>query len=108
MKTIRGAREEDVLRLDVSMYDAGSVRRIERRAHLAQQIRYLTRRSPAMSRNLLRQCAARQVFHHDERRAIVQLTEVEHVDDAGMPDSGHRACFVRELGARGRVERRIA
>ncbi len=35
-------------------------------------------------------------LHDDERAAIRVMAEVEDLDDAGVGDPGHRACFVEE------------
>src|SRR5688572_28127380 len=100
MKPVRVAREEHVLRLDVAMHDTCPMRGLQRGTNLAQQVSHLARRTTTMARDFFGQRAAGEVLHHDERRPIVELTEVEDVDHARMAYPRHSACFMRELRAR--------
>ena len=77
MEPVGGAGQEHVLRLDVAVDDTRAMRRRQCGAHLAQQVRHLSRRTATVTGDFLGERAAGEVFHHDEGRPVVEFTEIE-------------------------------
>ncbi len=114
--------DEDVLRLEVAVHDAGGVRLIERRQRLAEQVHQARRRQRRLVADDLRQVAPAQQLHHQEQRARVRLAEVEHLDRVRMAQPRRRPRLrlkspegldvgrhlgVQELDRHGSVEREV-
>ena len=90
--------DEDVLRLDVAMNDAGFVHRRHAFEDGHEQSRGLGRRElPAAC--IGAQALSLEVLHDEERSSGV-LAEVEHTDDSRMIDRTERLCFETEPLAR--------
>ena len=81
-----GAAEEDVVGLEVAVDDAGAVRGLERRAHLAGDGQRLVERDPALG-EASGQGLPHQVLQHDVRLPGGKGVEVQHLDDVGMPEA---------------------
>ncbi len=77
--------EENIVGLEIAMDDAASVRRAERFANAPSDVRGARdRRSLALQE--IRKALPLEPFHHDVRRAVAELAEVEDVDDVLVLD----------------------
>ncbi len=75
---------EDVIELEIAMYDPGGMRGAQRIADLEQHVDRLARRDRPLGSRTER--LAVQPLHHDVRPAIRQRADVENIDDAGVLD----------------------
>src|SRR5262249_4706344 len=88
--------EEDVRRLDVAMHDAARVHHVERARDRSQELYGALNREALLDLEHLIEVLSLEERHHQEGRAILSATEVEHVDDVGMADGAGRAGLAHE------------
>ena len=97
--------EQHVLRLDVAVDDAVSVRVRERAEHRADDAQRLGRRQRAFAQNLA-QAAPLDVFH-DEERTAVDLAAVDDGDDVGVRELAQHVGLAVEALEKLRVLREV-
>ena len=85
-----GLGQQHVLRLDVAVHDALAVRRLQGREHLDAVVHRLTWRERSFLQQVLE--AARHELHHQEVGVAVSV-DVEHPQDVGVVEAGHRSGF---------------
>ena len=90
------AREEDVLGLEVAMHDAEVVRGPHRGHHLREDPRALRGVEAPSLREPPRERLSLEEVHHHERRAVLELEEVAHVDHVRVVDGGRRPGLAQE------------
>jgi hypothetical protein len=77
--------DQRVGRLDVAVYEAGRVRRVERRGHLRHEARGPDRLHLPLALQQAAQVGALDVAHRQEEHAVL-LTRLVHRDDVGVLD----------------------
>ena len=82
----RRREDEDVLRLHVAVDHAARVRRGERLAHLAPDLRGEPRLEGALAPDVVGELLALEVLADEVRRAVGEMMHVEDVDDVRMLD----------------------
>ena len=95
------AGEHDVLRLQITMDDAGLVRLCERIGQLTGDLKGFLQRQPSTSEQLPEGGAVDEL-HHDEELAV-ELPEVVDRDDPRVIQCGRRSRFVLKAPERARV-----
>jgi hypothetical protein len=88
--------DEDVLRLQIAVDDALGVRGAERAADQPHQRQGLEQADRAEPPEPAVQRLTVEPLHDDVRADLGLMAEVEHLDDAGIRDPGHRARLVEE------------
>jgi hypothetical protein len=76
------------------------MRRCERVAHLAGNRNRLGGGHAAALLQHLFEVVSLDKLHRDEHRSIGRFAEIVHIYNIGMSQSGRRACFIYEAGAR--------
>ena len=87
---VGATREEDVVRLDVAMNDAGRVSAPERLAALDEDLDGLLQRHGAGAVNSRIEVLPAEKLHGDVRRPVVERPVVEHLDDVTRAQLGGR------------------
>ena len=94
--------EQNVLRLDVAVHDAGFVGNMHGISNIGDQLAGLALRPGAVGLHLLPRCATRDEVHHDEDSAV-GIDDVLNCNDMAMLDAGHRPCFGQKARTNGRA-----
>ena len=92
----RGFDEDNVVRLDVAVDDAELVSGIQRGGDLLRERRDALGRECSFGFEQVREAAAGDVLHHDERLAVLSFVDVFDVDGIGVVELAGENRFVLE------------
>ena len=88
--------QKDVLGLEVAVNDPGSVRLVERAAHLDEDGESPGHREGPLVAHRLIQVPALQELHDDVERTVFELSVEEHFDGVRVRQMAHRSSFAPE------------
>ena len=92
----RVGHEEQVLGLQITVHDAGSMRSCQRRTRLRCDLKDLRQGQPANVGQALLQRHALEKLHEDVGCAFGRHAGIEHLDDVGMANGTGSSCLVEE------------